>query len=133
MSNFKILAPPEVPAPSASLSPGALTERHVFTSGQVGTDQVSGKLASTLEGQIRAAIQNLESVLKAGGSGLDHIIKINCYLAEIGSFSEFDQIYSGLIPCPFPPRTTVGVSFAGNGDLLFEVDAIALVKGVTNA
>lgn len=133
MSILKTLTPSAIPPPSVSLSPGVKTEEYVFTSGQTGTEQDSAKLASTLEGQIRAAIRNLEAVLTAGGSGLDRIVKANCYLAEIGNFTEFDRIYSELIPHPFPPRTTVGVSFAGNGDLLFEIDAIALVRGDTDA
>lgn len=121
-----VLAPSPVAAPGGNFALGIQTERFVFSGGQIGTDQETGRLAPTLDGQIRCAVKNLEEVLLAGGSGLEHIVKTTCFLSDIASFQEFNDVYGELIPTPFPARSTVGVQLAG--ELLFEIEAVALVK-----
>jgi enamine deaminase RidA (YjgF/YER057c/UK114 family) len=42
----------------------------------------------------RAALENLERVLKAAGSGLEHIVKANIYLSNLPrDFSSMNEVY----------------------------------------
>lgn len=127
MTIRNVLTPTTVAAPGGNFALGVQTDTFVFSGGQIGTDQETGQLAPTLDGQIRCAVKNLEAVLVAGGSGLDRIVKTTCFLSDIASFAEFNDVYGELIPAPFPARSTMGVQLAG--DLLFEIEAVALVKG----
>lgn len=120
----QIVAPDAAP-PGASYSQGFELENLVITAGQVGAS-ADGELGVGLEEQVNAAIDNLERVLAAGGSSLSQVVKTTCFLADVSHFAEFDRIYSQRFGHPLPARSTVGVTFAGDGKLLFEIEAIAL-------
>lgn len=110
-------------APAASYSQGMASESLVFTSGQIGATP-DGELAETLEKQVNLAIDNLEEVLRAGGTSLDKVLKTTCFLAKAEDFPEFDKLYRARFKEPFPPRSTVAVEFGGPG-ILVEIEAIA--------
>jgi len=111
-------------APTASYSQGIVARPIIVTAGQVGRDAATGSLESTLEGQVRVAIDNLEAVLRAADVTLADVIKTTCYLADIDDFARFDAAYRERFAEPLPARSTVGVALAG--DLLFEIEAWAI-------
>jgi len=111
-------------APTASYSQAIACRGLVVTAGQVGADPHTGRLADGLTAQVDHAIRNLEAVLASAGLDLRCVVKTTCYLANIADFDEFDTAYRRWFKQPFPARSTVGVSLAGN--LLFEVEAWAL-------
>ncbi|KAG6873849.1 hypothetical protein C0995_010461 [Termitomyces sp. Mi166 len=42
----------------------------------------------------RAALENIATVLKAAGSGLEHIVKVNIYLTDLPrDFAPMNEIY----------------------------------------
>ncbi|REE75455.1 2-iminobutanoate/2-iminopropanoate deaminase [Rhodococcus wratislaviensis] len=118
-----------VPAPGGAFSLGIHTNHLVFTAGQVGADP-SGKLRPTFAQQVEQAIDNLELVLQAANSTLAHVVKSTCFLADPADFAEFNEIYARRFSAPLPARSTVGVRFAGAGDLLFEIEAVAVTREV---
>jgi 2-iminobutanoate/2-iminopropanoate deaminase len=111
-------------APTASYSQGIVFGDVLVTAGQVGSDPVTGALPDTLREQVRGAIANLTAVLAAEGLGLEDVVKTTCFLTDIATFAEFDEVYRELFPQPLPARSTVGVTLAG--DLLFEIEAWAV-------
>jgi 2-iminobutanoate/2-iminopropanoate deaminase len=113
-------------APTASYSQGIVASPIVVTAGQVGRDAATGSLETTLEGQVRVAIDNLEAVLRAAGLALADVIKTTCYLTDIDDFARFDAVYRERFADPLPARSTVGVALAG--DLLFEIEAWAIAS-----
>jgi len=116
-------------APTASYSQGIVAPPIVVTAGQVGRDAVTGSLETTLEGQVRVAIDNLEAVLRAAGLTLDDVVKTTCYLTNIDDFARFDVVYRERFADPLPARSTVGVALAG--DLLFEIEAWAIAPAAS--
>lgn len=43
----------------------------------------------------RAALENLSLVLRAAGSGLEHVIKVNIYLTDmVNDFQPMNQVYA---------------------------------------
>lgn len=97
----------------------------VFTAGQVGATP-AGQLHPGLEEQVSQALDNLEAVLAAAGCSLSDVVKTTCFLADTADFAAFNRIYADRFPTPLPARSTVGVAFAGDGSLLFEIEAVAI-------
>jgi 2-iminobutanoate/2-iminopropanoate deaminase len=116
---------PNAPEPGGYYSQATRVGDVVYTAGQVGLDPRSGALASDLEGQVAVAIKNLEAVLRAAGGGLDDVVKTTCFLADIGDFAAFNDVYQRHFTSRVPARSTVGVTLAG--DLLFEIEAVAVI------
>lgn len=115
---------PDAPAPGGAYSQAIMTRESVFTAGQVGNDPHTGQLRATLDEQVETALDNLETVLRAAGCGLEDVVKTTCFLADIDDFAAFNRIYQSRFPAPLPARSTVGVALAGN--IRFEIEAVAL-------
>lgn len=96
----------------------------VWACGQVPTAP-DGSTAPALGDQVRQALDNLERVLVDAGSGLDRILKVTVFLADLDEFDEYDEAYRGrLADVTLPPRTTVEVA-RFRGAKRVEIDAVA--------
>ena len=99
----------------------------LFVSGQgpVAPDG-SGLRKGTLEEEARLALSNLKAIVEDAGSGLEHVVKVNVYLADMDNFGAFNEIYKEFFPSDCPARTCVQ---AGRlpFDIQVEVEAIALL------
>jgi len=98
----------------------------VYASGQIPLDP---KTMQIVEGGIREqterVMNNLRAVLEAAGSSLDRVVKTTVFLADLGDFTEMNEVYGrffGEIP---PARSTVQVSRLPR-DVRIEIDVIAL-------
>jgi 2-iminobutanoate/2-iminopropanoate deaminase len=120
-----VISTDQAPTPGGRYSQAIVSNGFVFTAGQVGIDPATGALAASLAGQVTQAIRNVQTVLGEAGSGLEHVVKTTCFLADINAFAAFDEAYGQLFPAPLPARSTIGVSLAG--DLLFEIEVIARI------
>lgn len=97
----------------------------VFASGQIGVDPATAQLASGgIAGETAQAIDNLAAVLASVGCGLDDILKVSVFLADIGDFAGMNAVYATRFGQPFPARTTVQATIARGA--LVEIDAIAV-------
>ncbi|KAF9074931.1 Endoribonuclease L-PSP [Rhodocollybia butyracea] len=54
----------------------------IYVSGNIGCDK-NFKLVGDVKAQTRAALENIAVILKAAGSGLEHIVKANIYLTNM--------------------------------------------------
>jgi len=113
------------PAPVGPYSQAISAAGLVFVSGQLGIDPASGKMPPTVEEQAELALKNLESVLEAGGSCLDSVLKTTVLLADMKDFSRVNSIYSRFFKEPFPARAAYQVAGLPLGGLV-EIEAIAL-------
>ncbi|KAF7792435.1 hypothetical protein EIP86_003472 [Pleurotus ostreatoroseus] len=58
----------------------------------------------------RAALENIAKVLKAAGSGLEHIVKANVYLTDMENFGAMNEVYAQFFEAgKMPARTCIGV------------------------
>ena len=100
----------------------------VFASGQVALDPATGVLVpGGVDEQTRRVMLNLAAILKAGGSGLDRVVKATVYLTDLGKFDEMNRVYASFFPADKPARVTVEVSRLPK-DALVEIDAIATTE-----
>ena len=99
----------------------------VFTAGQGGIDPKSGQVAGDdFESQARQAIANLRAVLEDAGSGLEHVVRVTCYLTQADAFPVLNQLFTEYFPSAPPVRSAPVVALPRG--LLFSVDAIAVLK-----
>ena len=113
------------PRPSYPYSPGAKGGSYVFTAGQVAWN---GRGAVTGLGDVRAqtlqTLNNVKSVLAAGGAGLDDVLKCTVYLKDMGDFQAMNEVFASFFPTDPPARTTVQAALA-EPEMLVEIEAIA--------
>jgi 2-iminobutanoate/2-iminopropanoate deaminase len=99
----------------------------VFTAGQLGLDPSSGEFAADdVAGQAERALANLGAILDAAGSGLDRLVKVTVYLAEIADWPAVNEVYARIVPEPFPARSAFAVKDLPKGARV-EIEAVATV------
>ena len=86
----------------------------------------SGIRKGTMQEEARLALRNLKAILEDAGSSLEHVVKVNVYLADIGHFSAFNEVYREFFKQDFPARTCIE---AGRlpFDIQVELDAVAVL------
>ena len=97
----------------------------VYTSGQLGMVPDTGALANGLTCQTVQALENLTSVLKAAGLGLENVVKTTCFLQHMDDFSLFNEIYAQYFTNSKPARSCVEVARLPKGALV-EIEAVAV-------
>ncbi|MCB0082603.1 MAG: reactive intermediate/imine deaminase, partial [Caldilineaceae bacterium] len=78
-----VISTQSAPAAVGPYSQAIGTEQFLFLSGQLGLDPQSGKLKEGLEAQTRQILTNLRSVLEAGGSSMEQIVKTTIFLTNM--------------------------------------------------
>ena len=100
----------------------------VFTAGQLGLDPASGEFVGDDVGsQAEAALRHLGAILEAAGSGLDQLVKVTVFLADIGDWPAVNEVYARLVPEPFPARSAFAVRDLPKGARV-EIEAVATVR-----
>ncbi|HVM23958.1 MAG TPA: Rid family detoxifying hydrolase [Candidatus Limnocylindrales bacterium] len=116
-------AAPEAAGPySQAIRAGDL----VFTAGQLGTDPTTGAFAGDdVAAQAERALANLAAILEAAGSGLDRLVKVTVFLADIGDWPAVNEVYARVVPEPFPARSAFAVRDLPKGARV-EIEAVAV-------
>jgi 2-iminobutanoate/2-iminopropanoate deaminase len=93
----------------------------LFISGQtaIGDD---GKLRGIgdFDAQAQKAFENLDKVLKAGGSSLKNVVKVTIMLRDMGNFEKIVALRGKYFSRPYPADTILEVSS------LFSPDALVI-------
>ena len=69
-------------------------------------------------------LRNIEAILAGCGATLSNLVKINVYLADIGTFAEMNAAYLAILGSDPPARITVGGADLALGASV-EIDAVA--------
>jgi 2-iminobutanoate/2-iminopropanoate deaminase len=118
---------PNLPKPVGPYSPGMGFERLVFVSGQGGVDPATGLIAPDTEGQTEQVLKNVQAILEAAGSSLQHVLRCGVFLIDMREFQKMNGVYSRMFGAHRPARTTVQVAGLPGDQLRVEIDAIAYV------
>jgi len=119
----KIIYTPNAPAAIGPYSQAYTAGGMLYTSGQIGLDPATGALAEGLAGQAKRAMDNLAAVLEAAGTNFGKVVKTTCFLADMGDFAAFNEIYAGYFTSK-PARSCVAVKTLPKGALC-EIELIA--------
>lgn len=96
----------------------------VFTSGQIAINpQTNSVEATTIEEQTEQVMKNLGAILAEAGSSFEKAVKTVCFLADMGDFAAFNDIYGKYFTSK-PARSCVAVKTLPK-NVLVEVEVIA--------
>ena len=109
--------------PKAPYSPVVITDGLVFTAGQVGFDAQGEIVAGGIEAQTRQALENVQACLAAAGCTMDDVVKVNAFLADLGDFPGYNEVYKEFFEPPYPVRTSVQAGLPAG--VLVEIEAVA--------
>jgi 2-iminobutanoate/2-iminopropanoate deaminase len=111
----KIVTPKDFPA-GRPYSAGLLAEDTLYLSGQIGADFKTQKVPENFDDEIRQCLDNVGSILEAGGMDFSDVVAVQVYLTDIDLFPRMNAVYTQVFKEPRPTRTTVGVAkLAGVG------------------
>ena len=100
----------------------------VFISGQVAFIPESGELNNnTFEDEVSQVIDNLDTICKEAGGGLDNILKLSIFLTDLSNFDAVNNLMKERFSEPFPARSTIEVSRLPK-DVNIEMDAILSIE-----
>lgn len=114
-----------LPAPAGPYSPGMGFDRLIFVSGQGGVDPSTGTIADDVEQQTEQCLRNVQTILEAAGSSLQHVLRCGVFLIDMGEFKKMNGVYARMFGDHRPARTTVQVAGLPGDGMCIEIDAIA--------
>lgn len=122
------LSSQNAPKAIGSYSPASRVDNLIFTSGQLGLEPTTGKLAGDdITSQATQAMNNLKAILEDNGSSLAKIVKTTVYLSDIADFASFDKVYQGFFTGQYPARTAFQVGALPMAAKV-EVEVVALIE-----
>lgn len=100
----------------------------LFISGQAAIDE-TGRIVGVgdFDRQARQAFENLDRVLRAGGSSLRNVVKVTIFLRDMSNFQKIVELRGRYFTPPYPADTIVEVSSLYSPDALIEIEAVAVV------
>ena len=126
---MKTIQPAGQPQPKGHYSPGIEHDGLIFVSGQLPMDlETREPFAGDIETQTELALRNVEAVLRAAGSDLQHVVQFTIYVSDIELWGAVNKKYSEVMGDHRPARAIVPVKDL-HFDTKIEIQAIATVKG----
>lgn len=98
----------------------------VYTSGQIPVNPENGAVPDGIEEQADQSCKNVGAILDAAGSSFDKVFKTTCFLADMGDFAIFNEVYARYFTSK-PARSCVAVKTLPKG-VLCEIEAAAVVE-----
>lgn len=121
---MKVVYTDKAPAAIGPYSQAMILNGVLFTSGQIPVDPATGEISGdTIETQAEQVMKNLGEVLKEAGSSFEKAVKTTCFLADMGDFAKFNEVYAKYFVNK-PARSCVAVKTLPK-NVLCEVEVIA--------
>ena len=96
----------------------------VITSGPIPVDPATGAIPEGIAAQAEQSCKNVGAILEAAGVTLESVVKTTCFLADMGDFAAFNEVYAKYFTSK-PARSCVAVRELPKG-VLCEIEAIAV-------
>ena len=120
---MKVLETKNAPGAIGPYSQGYEVNGLVYTSGQIPVDPATGEVPAGIAAQAEQSCKNVGAILEAAGAGFDKVFKTTCFLADMGDFAAFNEVYAKYFTSK-PARSCVAVKDLPKG-VLCEIEAIA--------
>src|SRR3954447_15961132 len=79
----------------------------LFLSGRAAVDPSDGAIrANDFAAQCAIVLDDVTAVLAAGGSGLEHVLRVECWLTDRDDFGAWNDAFVRTFADPRPARTT---------------------------
>lgn len=123
---MKIIHTDNAPAAVGPYSQAILAGNTLYCSGQIAINPAEGKIvATTIAEQAEQCCKNVEAVLAAAGTDIEHVVKTTCFLADIADFAAFNEVYAKHFVSK-PARSCVAAKALPAGALC-EVEVTAVI------
>jgi 2-iminobutanoate/2-iminopropanoate deaminase len=114
----------KAPAPKGPYSQAVIHSGVMYLSGQVPIDSVTGLLVrGTIEEETEIVLNNLKIIVEEAGAGMEDVLKVSCYLADMEDFARFNSVYEKYFETSRPARSTIQAGRLPL-DVQIEIDAI---------
>lgn len=124
---MKVVSTEKAPAAIGPYSQAIILNDVLFTSGQIPINPASGEVeAEGIVAQAEQVMKNMDAVLKEAGTCFEKVVKTTCFLADMGDFAAFNEVY-GKYFVNKPARSCVAVKTLPK-NVLCEVEVIASLK-----
>jgi enamine deaminase RidA (YjgF/YER057c/UK114 family) len=131
MTSLPIALLPEGWPRPKGYSNGMLAEgRILVTGGVVGWD-AEEQFAEGFVPQVRQVLENIIAILKAGGAGPEHLVRLTWYVTDMATYRnalrEIGPVYRAVIGPHYPAMALVQVVSLVEPAALVEIEAMAVV------
>jgi reactive intermediate/imine deaminase len=124
---MQTVQPPNQPQPKGHYSPGIEHNGLIYISGQLPmTLDTREPFTGDIGEQTELALRNVEAVLQAAGSDLDHVLQMTIYVSDMELWSAVNAKYAEVMGEHRPARAIVPVKDL-HFDTKIEIQAIAAV------
>ena len=125
--NRTVIATGDAPAAVGPYSQAIRMGQFVFTAGQAAIDPaIGGLIDGDVAAQTEQVMRNLQAILVAAGSDMEHIVKTTVFLKNMDHFTAMNEVYGSYFPNDPPARSTIEAARLPLGALV-EIEAIAVV------
>ena len=118
MANWQRINVPEIQEFPA-FAHAAVAGPHIYVAGMLAIDgDGSGIVEGGIAAETRQAFSHVEQILKGCGASLADVVKVTCYLTDLGEWEEMNGAYLEVFGPHTPARITIGCA-----SLLFDAKA----------
>ncbi len=118
----------DAPEPAGHYSTAVVHNGLIFVSGQLPMNHATGEVeTSSIEAQTELALRNVEAILHAANSDLNHVLQMTIYVSEMELWDKVNAVYARILGAHKPARAIVPVKDLHFGTKI-EIQAIAAVK-----
>ena len=121
---MKVISTTKAPGAIGPYSQAYEANGFVFTSGQIPINPETGSIPEGISAQAEQSCKNIGAILEAAGTDFSKVIKTTCFLADMGDFAAFNEVYAKFFTSK-PARSCVAVKTLPK-NVLCEVEAIAV-------
>jgi len=123
---MKVISTEKAPAAIGPYSQGIISGNLFFASGQIAINPATGAIeGEDIVAQTTQVMKNIGALLEAAGVTYTDVVKTSCFLADMGDFATFNEIYATYFTGK-PARSCVAVKTLPK-NVLVEVEVIAEV------
>ncbi|MCI9278692.1 RidA family protein [bacterium D16-50] len=116
----------KAPAAIGPYSQGIISNGMLFASGQIPINPATGNVeGEDIKEQAELVMKNVGALLAEAGTNYTRVIKTTCFLADMGDFAAFNEVYARYFT-ENPARSCVAVKTLPK-NVLCEVEVIAEV------
>ena len=120
----KVIATTNAPGAIGPYSQAWAVGDFVFASGQIPVNPATGEIPEGIAAQTEQSCKNVAAILEAAGATLEGVVKTTCFLADMGDFAAFNEVYAKYFTSK-PARSCVAVKDLPKG-VLCEIEAVAV-------
>ena len=124
---MQFISPSTVSTPRGHYSPAVIHNGVVYVAGQLPIDANGEVQLKSIEEQTALCMHNIEQILLAANSSLQHILKVNVFVSDIASWPAINTEYSRIMGSHKPARIVVPCNTLNYGCGV-EIDCIAAIK-----